>query len=307
MIIIFGSTGFLGSSLTQAFSKNNHVIGISSNTIYDFKHDRDQTSDDLNDILKENSSDSTHIFCASMRYSPKLYRESPVDVYIKNMAAFFSFMELLIQAPPKRAILTSSFAVYGVKEKNFTESELLHTNSFSYGEFYYASAKLHQEQIFIETCKRLGIDYSVVRIPGLYGPNATLDLDKAHVLPAFIMKALSKTSGDIDAFGTGHEKREFLYVPDLIRIYEILTEKSVEIINISNQQFIMIKELAKFVETHVNTEVKFKFKGAGVSDIKVREVSSKAFLEAFPCFQFSSFEEGLKNTINWYVKNFRGS
>ena len=69
----------------------------------------------------------------------------------------------------------------------------------------------------------------------------------------------------------------------------------------------MIKELAKFVETHVNTEVKFKFKGAGVSDIKVREVSSKAFLDAFPCFQFSSFEEGLKNTINWYVKNFRGS
>lgn len=307
MIIVFGSTGFLGSSLTKVFSKNSHVIGISSNKIYDFKHERDQSSDALSVILKENIRESTHIFCASMRYNPKLYRESPVDVYTKNMVAFFSFMELLIQSPPKRAILTSSLAVYGATDKIFLESEVLHPASFSQGEFYYASAKLHQEQIFIETCKRLSIDYSVARIPGLYGPNATLNLERAHVIPAFIMKALNKKSGEIDAFGTGHEKREFLYVPDLIRIYEMLTERSVGIVNISNHQFISIRQLAQFVETLVDTEVRFKFKGAGVSDINVREVSNKAFLDLFPSFQFSSFEVGLKNTINWYIENFRGN
>ncbi len=307
MIVVFGSTGFLGSSLTKVLSQNNHVIGVSSNKIYDFKRENDQNSNALNILLKENASETTHIFCASMRYSPKLYRESPVDVYTKNMEAFFSFMRLLIQAPPKRAILTSSFAVYGATDKIFLETEVLHPESFSQGEFYYASAKLHQEQIFIESCKRLGIDYSVARIPGLYGPNATLNLDSAHVLPAFIMKALSKKSGIIDAFGTGQEKREFLYVPDLIRIYEMLTERSVGIVNVSNQQVISIKELAQFVEAFVKTEVRFKFKGTGVSDINVREVSNKAFLDLFPDFQFSSFELGLENTINWYIQNFRGN
>ena len=242
-----------------------------------------------------------------MRYSPKLYRESPVDVYTKNMEAFFSFMNLLIQSPPKRAILTSSFAVYGASDKIFQESEVLHPSSFSQGEFFYASAKLHQEQIFIESCKRLSIDYSVARIPGLYGPNATLNLDSAHVLPAFIMKALSKKSGNIDAFGTGLEKREFLYVPDLIRIYEMLTEKSVGIINISNHQFISIKELAQSVEAMIDNDIRFEFKGAEISDITVRKVSNKAFFDSFPDFKFSSFKVGLESTINWYIKNFRGN
>ncbi len=307
MVVVFGSTGFLGSSLSKAFSKNDHVIGISSKRIYDFKHENDKKLDALKVLLKENANETTYIFCASMRYSPKFYRENPVDVYTKNMEAFFSFMNLLIQSPPKRAILTSSFAVYGATDKISLESEVLHPASFPQGEFFYASAKLHQEQIFIESCKRLGTDYSVARIPGLYGPNATLNLESAHVLPAFIMKALSKKSGEIDAFGTGLEKREFLYVPDLIRIFEMLAEKSVGIINISNHQFISIKELAQSVEALVDTDIRFKFKGADVSDITLRKVSNKAFFDLFPDFQFSSFEVGLENTINWYIQNFRGN
>tara|TARA_B100000886_G_C20210764_1_gene402327 strand:- start:311 stop:676 length:366 start_codon:yes stop_codon:yes gene_type:complete len=121
------------------------------------------------------------------------------------------------------------------------------------------------------------------------------------------MKALSKKSGEIDAFGTGLEKREFLYVPDLIRIFEMLAEKSVGIINISNHQFISIKELAQSVEALVDTDIRFKFKGADVSDITLRKVSNKAFFDLFPDFQFSSFEVGLENTINWYIQNFRGN
>ena len=141
----------------------------------------------------------------------------------------------------------------------------------------------------------------------MYGPNATLNLDSAHVLPAFIMKALSKKSGNIDAFGTGLEKREFLYVPDLIRIYEMLTEKSVGIINISNHQFISIKELAQSVEAMIDNDIRFEFKGAEISDITVRKVSNKAFFDSFPDFKFSSFKVGLESTINWYIKNFRGN
>ena len=87
----------------------------------------------------------------------------------------------------------------------------------------------------------------------------------------------------------------------------MLIEKSVGIVNISNRQLISIKELAQFIEALVDTEVWFKFKGTGISDINVREVSNKAFFDLFPDFQFSSFELGLKKTINWYIQNFKGN
>lgn len=300
MIVIFGYSGFFGHNLTNFFKKNHNIAGISSSEIYISGDNKHLSIEDGYILLGKTPKHSCHIFCASMRYNPEIYKNNPYKVYKHNMDAFNSFISNLYIFKPKSAILTSSFAVYGSNNRDNNEFAELSSKYFSYGEYFYSLAKMHQEEIFIETCKRLNIKYSIARIPSLYGPNSTLDIKNAHVIPSFIMQALKKKNQTIKAFGTGKEKREFLYVQDLVKIYNMLLKKEKGILNISNQKFYAIKELSRLIELNVANKVFFEFKGDGVSDISIRTVENDKFINDFKDFNFTSFDFGLEQTIEWY-------
>ncbi len=85
-----------------------------------------------------------------------------------------------------------------------------------------------------------------------YGPNDNYDLLNSHVLPALIRKfheAKLKKSDEVEVWGTGLPKREFLYVDDLAEACYFLMNKSnnVSNINIGTGEDISIKELATLI------------------------------------------------------------
>ena len=121
------------------------------------------------------------------------------------------------------------------------ENVEVNIKSLSSSEFYYGSAKVHREDLLIEFCIRNSIKFTVLRIPSLYGPHATLNVNQAHVIPSFIMRLLQVNSREIQAFGTGNEMRDFLYVEDLIRIIRQTIDSPSEIMNIAPQSFVSIK------------------------------------------------------------------
>ena len=47
-------------------------------------------------------------------------------------------------------------------------------------------------------------------------------------------------------------------------------------------------------------KVFFEFKGDGVSDISIRTVENDKFINDFKDFNFTSFDFGLEQTIEWY-------
>ncbi len=307
MILVYGGSGFLGKNIIDDFSGTHDVLSFSSNEIIDFKRNKTYSRSKLDQVISHYNERLAYLFVASMRYNPDFYRENPIDVYTKNMHAFFGFVELLRDYTPKRAVLTSSFAVYGSDDRKFTEVETLSSQELSFGEYYYALAKMHQEQLFTETCERLNIDYSIARIPGLYGLNSTTTLNNAHVLPSLIMKAISKGRGKIPAFGTGSEKREFLFVSDLVNVLKVLINKPAGILNISNNQFTSIRDLATRIEKYMDNKVSYVFKNTeNTSDINHRIVCNEKFLHLFPDFEFTALDAGLIRTIEWYKKHFRG-
>jgi len=159
----------------------------------------------------------------------------------------------------------------------------------------------------------------------LYGPRENFDLETSHVIPAIIRKcleshdsrneikskinsaqrAISESQSCIKIWGTGNPTREFLYVEDAAEGIILATEKynKTDPVNLGSGSEISIKELVKLIVKLTN------FKGNIVWDTSKPDGQPRRRLDTTKAekeFGFkakTSLEEGLMQTIEWYMKN----
>lgn len=149
---------------------------------------------------------------------------------------------------------------------------------------------------------------SIFLLPvNLYGPGDNFDPKNSHVIPALIKKiyeAKQKKHKKVVVWGTGKPTREFLFVEDAAEAIVLATEKynKPEAINLGSSFEISIAELTKLISKIID------FKGMIVFDKTKPDGQPRRKLDtskAKSLFGFESsinFEDGLKQTINWYEK-----
>lgn len=150
---------------------------------------------------------------------------------------------------------------------------------------------------------------SIYLLPvNLYGPGDNFDPESSHVIPALIKKCVDAKNADesfITVWGTGRATREFLYVDDAAEgiINATLRYDKPEPVNIGAGFEISIKDLVTLIArlTGFNGEIRWD---STKPDGQPRRCVDVARAEKEFGFRASTgFEEGLKNTIDWYMKN----
>ena len=142
----------------------------------------------------------------------------------------------------------------------------------------------------------------------LYGPGDNFDPRKSHVIPALIKKfvdAKLSGSGTVEVWGTGKASREFLYVVDAAEGIRLAAERydKPEPVNLGAGFEITIKELVPLIARLTG------FDGEIVWDAERPDGQPRRMLDVSRAraeFGFSArtgFEDGLKATIDWYLKN----
>ena len=140
----------------------------------------------------------------------------------------------------------------------------------------------------------------------LYGPGDNFDPKTSHVIPALIRKCIeAKERGDdhIVVWGTGNASREFLYVENAAEGIILATEKydKPDPVNLGAGFEISIKDLVELIDKLTG------FKGEILWDTSKPDGQPRRMLDTSKAekkFRFkakTSFEEGLKRTIDWYV------
>jgi GDP-L-fucose synthase len=165
----------------------------------------------------------------------------------------------------------------------------------------------------------------------LYGPRDNFDLESSHVIPALIrkcveakdkVKAKAEAKGDrrtdslrspqpkpeprpsIVIWGTGKPTREFLYVEDAAEGILLATERynKPEPVNLGAGFEISIKDLAELIAKLTG------FKGKIIWDKTKPDGQPRRMLDVSRAkkeFGFKAktdLEEGLKKTIDWYIR-----
>ncbi|MEK7089969.1 MAG: NAD-dependent epimerase/dehydratase family protein, partial [Patescibacteria group bacterium] len=117
---------------------------------------------------------------------------------------------------------------------------------------YFAGAwvKIYGEKL-CEFYSKLGhTRFTVIRHSNVYGPYDKFDLDRSHVLGATIKKVMdAPPSGDIEVWGDGQGRRDFLYIGDLMRFIELTFDNGLayEVFNLGSGIVYSTLELTKMV------------------------------------------------------------
>jgi GDP-L-fucose synthase len=150
---------------------------------------------------------------------------------------------------------------------------------------------------------------SVVLLPAnLYGPNDNFDLKTSHVVPALIKKfinGVNKNEKKISIWGNGSASREFLFVDDLVNII-IDGCENVNIcgpFNVGTGKETSISQLIKTIKKILNTKIRHVWQSSMPNGQVRRNYEMKNFKKNFNFRKFTSLEDGLKQTIKWYIEN----
>src|SRR5438876_955490 len=139
----------------------------------------------------------------------------------------------------------------------------------------------------------------------LYGPGDNFDPETSHVIPAIIKKcmdAVDSEAREVVLWGTGTPTREFLYVDDAAEAVVLAAERynGADPVNVGYGSEISIKDLALLIAGLTG------FSGSILWDTTKPDGQPKRSLDvskAERLFGFRaqvSFQDGLRQTIDWY-------
>ncbi|HOW06840.1 MAG TPA: GDP-L-fucose synthase [Flexilinea sp.] len=150
---------------------------------------------------------------------------------------------------------------------------------------------------------------SIYLLPvNLYGPRDNFNPKSSHVIPALIHKcyeAKLNHTPEVVIWGDGSPTREFIYAGDAAEGIVMATEKydGPEPVNIGSGMEISIKDLAELIARLIGYEGKLVYDTGKPNGQPRRALDVSRAREYFGFTAKMSFEDGLKQTIDYYISN----
>lgn len=156
--------------------------------------------------------------------------------------------------------------------------------------------------------QEFGSNFVMLFPVNLYGPRDNFDLEDSHVIPAMIRKFVdAQARGDARAtlWGDGSPTREFLYVEDAAEGLVMAAEKydSPDPVNLGTEAEISMKDLASTIARACDFSGEIHWDTSRPNGQPRRKLDVSRAKERFGFTANTSFEEGLRRTIQWYRDN----
>ena len=285
-VVVLGAKGFVGSHLTAHFKKNGvDVLALSSK---DLNLLEPLSSDKLGLQLQPN--DAVILVSA---LTPDRGRD--FGTLLNNLAMANHLILALKKSKVSHVLAISSDAVFDDNASLVTEATPRAPGT------YHGVMHLARETALLQSCKELQIPLMIVRPSAIYGPG---DTHRGYGPNHFLVTAME--SGEIALFGGGEEKRDHVYINDVVELVALCLQHKTtgSVIAVSGQavSFMEVAEVVRALAKSVwKKDVNIK------TSVRQNPVTHKHFditevIAAFPSFQATSLGEGLEQTIQTATK-----
>ena len=212
-IYIAGGSGMVGSALKRKLNNLGfkNIISPSSSEL-DLKD-----SNLVSNWFKKNKPDI--VICAAAKVGGIFANNTfPVDFLLDNLKIQNNVIENAWKNKVRRFLFLGSSCVYPknsnqpIKEDELLKSYLEKTNE------WYALAKISGIKLCQALRKQYGFDAISLMPTNLYGKGDNYHSSNSHVLPALIDRFHShklEQKSQIECWGSGNPRREFMHVDDL--------------------------------------------------------------------------------------------
>jgi GDP-L-fucose synthase len=209
----------------------------------------------------------------------------PADFLYDNLAIASNTIHGAFRAGVKRLLFLGSSCIYPKLAPQPMPESCLLTGPLEPTNEAYAIAKIAGLKLCEYYRKQHGVLYHSAMPTNLYGPGDNYHLQNSHVLPALIRKfheAKAAGRSEVQAWGTGSPKREFLYVDELADACAFLLKQDnpPDLLNIGTGTDVTIRELTELVAqvTGFKGEIKWDATKPDGTPRKLMDVSRLAAL-----------------------------
>jgi GDP-L-fucose synthase len=169
----------------------------------------------------------------------------------------------------------------------------------------YAVAKIAAIQMCEAYRQQYGVEFFAAIPADAFGPGDDFSPEDSHVV-AGLMRRMheAKLAGAtaIDIWGSGNQRREFIYIDDLASATTfVLEEHDGSTINLGGGRDVSIRELAETIKEIVGFEGKLRFDTSRPDGMPFKALDASALM-ALGWRPQVAFEDALERTYRWFVQ-----
>jgi GDP-L-fucose synthase len=302
-VVVTGGAGFLGSFLQEELKARG-----ARDLIVPLEKDYDLVEMEAVKRLYRETKPTLVIHLAAKVGGIGANRDNPGKFFYDNLMMGVQLIEVGRQVGLKKLVALGTICAYPkFCPVPFKESDLWN----GYPEETNAPYGIAKKALLVQS-EGYRMQYgfnSVVLFPvNLYGPRDNFDLHTSHVIPALIRKCVeARDRGDkeVVVWGTGSASREFLHARDCARGICDASEKydKSEAVNLGAGFEILIKDLVPLVAKACRFEGKITWDTSKPDGQPRRMLDTSKALAEFGWKAQIRFEEGLRETVEWFEKN----
>ncbi|WP_420407927.1 NAD-dependent epimerase/dehydratase family protein [Hoeflea sp.] len=300
-VIVFGASGFVGRNLVDALAgRVPTLIGVTSSTT-DVPGCTQVVALDQIDSLPALPEDTVAIHVAAYRYDAGRQALAQSDILKNNSDLNTRIFHFCAERGIRELRMASSMAVYQTDLDVMDDSVPVDLNlPPNPHESFYAWSKRWAETMADLYRHRFGVNCVSFRLSNPYGPYDSVSLAKAHVAPAFVMKALN-ADPVFEIRGDPMVERDFTFVGDVVNAFvqSLAFTGRNETFNLCSGRSTTLMELAQTVMRVAGVEKEIR-SGAPGAFGPAKRVSTSERIRNSMGLEFASLEEGMRTTIDWY-------
>lgn len=230
----------------------------------------------------------------------------PAEFLYDNLMIAGNLIEAARCSGVQKLLFLGSSCIYPrLAPQPMTEEALL-TGPLEPTNQWYAVAKIAGLKLCAAYRRQYGVDFISAQPTNLYGPGDTYDLQASHVVPALIAKtyrARVDHAHEVEIWGTGTPKREFLHVDDLADALVFLMQhySGESHVNVGWGEDISIRDLAALIADVVGFEGRFRF-DTTKPDGAPRKLLDVNKLSALGWRPRIALRRGLDDAFRWYLE-----
>ncbi|MEO1742330.1 MAG: GDP-L-fucose synthase [Cyanobacteria bacterium J06629_9] len=299
-ILVTGGAGFLGKQVVRQLQQAGATpekITIPRSKDYDLR--------DLSACQRATTGQDIVIHLAAHVGGIGLNREKPAELFYDNLMMGTQLIHAAYEQGVQKFVCVGTICAYPkFTPVPFKEDDLWN----GYPEETNAPYGIAKKALLVQLeayRQQYGFDGVYLLPVNLYGPEDNFDPRSSHVIPALIRKVHeAQVRGDktLPAWGDGSPTREFLYSEDAARGIVMATQRYSDAapVNLGTGSEISIRNLVHLVCNLMGFEGEVVWQTDQPNGQPRRCLDTTRAKAAFGFEAQVSFEEGLKNTIEWY-------
>jgi len=298
MILVTGCLGFIGSNLCAALLGEEKVIGVDifknkkeieerfpfvKNENFTLKNASILDEKEMEKIFSEN--DISKVVHLAAKSNPRSTGTAVQDYITVNVNGTINVLEQCSKHGIKQLIFISTSNVYGFANTPFSE-EKTKAEPVS----FYAITKRTGELLCHSYANKFKLPVTILRLSTVFGKNGR----KGMAVEKF--KRLILEGKEIPRFGNGKNKRDYVYIEDVVSAMRLALQKvfEFEVINIGSGKAVSLNELIGLIERETGKKATMKEveESAGELPITLADISkAKKLLSWTPK---TGIEEGIR-------------